>query len=223
MSDDLHYVNTQKMKSRHYSPEFQKDHFHCPLCGVYASQKWHDLVVIIPNRHWGNTAFKASLCAHCNERSFWFDGRMVVPATSHVEPPHHDLPVACLPDYSEARDIVSRSPRGAVALLRLCLQKLMSHLGEEGKNINDDIRSLVAKGLPSLAQQALDVCRVVGNNAVHPGELDINDTPEIADQLFRMINFIVEDRITKPKEIQALYAQLPRGAIEAIEKRYGKQ
>lgn len=145
----------------------------------------------------------------------------MVPNASPVELKHHDLPEDCHADYEEARDIVSRSPRGAVALLRLCLQKLMPYLGEEGKNINDDIKSLVAKGLPPMVQQALDVCRVVGNNAVHPGELDIHDTPEIAHQLFRMINFIVADRIARPKEIQALYAQLPQGAIAAIAKRDG--
>jgi len=193
-----------QMKYRYYPPEFNKDHFNCPQCSVYASQNWHDLVAIIPQHHWEKTPFMSSLCAHCNQRSYWFNGRMVVPTESPVEPPHHDLPELCRSDYEEARDIVSRSPRGAVALLRLCLQKLMPHLDEKGKNINDDIKSLVTKGLHSLVQQALDVCRVVGNNAVHPGELNIGDTPEIAHQLFRMINFIVEDRIAKPKEIQAL-------------------
>lgn len=143
----------------------------------------------------------------------------MVPSASSVEPKHNDLPQDCHADYEEARDIVSRSPRGAVALLRLCLQKLMPHLGQKGKNINEDIKALVANGLPPMVQQALDVCRVVGNNAVHPGELDIHDTPVIAHQLFRMINFIVADRISRPKEIEALYAQLPQGAIEAIEKR----
>ena len=47
---------------------------------------------------------------------------------------------------------------------------------------------------------------------VHPGELDINDSPEIAHQLFHMINFIVDDRIARPREIQALYEQLPKVA-----------
>lgn len=179
--------------------------------------------VIIPNSHFVNSPFMAALCVHCKQRSYWFDGRMVVPSDTPVEPPHPDLPDACRTDYEEAREIVSRSPRGAVALLRLCIQRLMAHIGEEGKNINDDIKSLVAKGLPSLVQQALDFCRVVGNNAVHPGELSINDTPEIAHQLFRMTNFIVEERITRPKEIETLYSQLPQGAINAIAKRDGKQ
>ncbi len=132
---------------------------------------------------------------------------------------HHDLPEDCQAEYEEARDIVGRSPRGAAALLRLCLQKLMPHLGEQGKNINEDIKSLVAKGLSPVVQKALDFCRVVGNNAVHPGELTIEDTPEIAQQLFKMINFIVEDRITRPKEVQALFDQLPQGAVDAIAKR----
>ncbi len=211
------------MKSHHYPPEFQKAEFHCPICGVFASQQWDEMKVFATNSCFVNSPFMSALCAHCKQRSYWFDGRMVVPSDSPVEPPHPDLPEECRSDYEEAKEIVSRSPRGAVALLRLCLQKLMPHIGEEGKSINDDIKSLVAKGLPSLVQQALDFCRVVGNNAVHPGELSINDTPEIANHLFRMINFIVEDRITRPKEIEALYSQLPHGAINAIAKRDGKQ
>jgi hypothetical protein len=95
----------------------------------------------------------------------------------------------------------------------------MPHLGENGKNINDDMKSLVTKGLPPLIQKALDFCRVVGNNAVHPGEIDLNDTPEIAAKLFQMINFIVDDRIARPKEIDALYSGLPPDALKAIAKR----
>lgn len=147
---------------------------------------------------------------------------MVVPAEAPVEPPHPHLPEDCIAEYTEARDIFARSPRAAAALLRLCIQKLMPHLGEKGNNINDDIKALVAKGLPTMVQQALDYCRVVGNNAVHPGEIELNDTPDVAQRLFEMINFIVEDRITRPKEIAELYGKLPEENRKAIEQRDGK-
>lgn len=206
------------MKSQYYPPKYRDKQFHCPQCRVYASQSWCK-VKIETAQFWVDTRFLSSKCSHCNEWSFWYDGCLMVPNTSLAEPMHHDLPADCQADYEEAREIVARSPRGAAALLRLCLQKLMPHLGERGKKIDDDIKSLVAKGLSPMVQQALDICRVVGNNAVHPGELTIEDTPEIAHQLFKMINFIVEDRITRPKEVQALFDQLPKGAVEAIAKR----
>jgi len=144
---------------------------------------------------------------------------MLVPSEAPVPPPHEDMPVECIDEYNEARDVVAWSPKAAAALMRLCIQKLTSVLGEKGKNINDDIGSLVKKGMPIEVQQALDYCRVIGNNAVHPGELNINDDPKIAHSLFEMINFIVDDRITKPKKISALYSVLPEGALKAVEKR----
>ena len=148
---------------------------------------------------------------------------MVVPSEVPVPPAHVDMPAQCRPDYDEARAVVAVSPRAAAALLRLAVQKLMPVLGERGENINDDIGALVAKGLPVQVQQALDFCRVVGNNAVHPGEIDVNDTPEVAHNLFAMLNFIVEDRISRPKHIQSLYEKLPEAARTAIAKRDGVQ
>jgi hypothetical protein len=144
---------------------------------------------------------------------------MVVPSDSPVPPPHADMPEECLDEYNEARSIFGQSARASAALLRLAIQKLMAVLGEKGENINQDIKSLVSKGLPVQVQQALDFCRVVGNNAVHPGDIKLTDSPEIAHHLFSMINFIVEDRITRPKQIEKLYLQLPETARDHIEKR----
>jgi hypothetical protein len=99
------------------------------------------------------------------------------------------------------------------------VQKLCADLGEQGKNINDDIAALVEKGLPLEVQQSLDIVRVVGNEQVHPGTLDVRDNPEIAAKLFALINFIVEDRISRPKAIAELYGQLPPDKLDAIKKR----
>jgi len=208
------------MKAKYYPPEYEKKEFNCIHCGVFASQVWLDLKISSPSQ-WIDTLFEGSYCGHCKQWSYWYEGKMVVPAEAPVEPPHPDLPADCLPEYTEARDIFGRSPRAAAALLRLCIQKLLPHLGDKGKNINDDIKALVSNGLPVMVQQALDYCRVVGNNAVHPGEIELNDTPDVAQRLFEMINFIVEDRITRPKEVAVLYGKLPETSRKAIEERDG--
>lgn len=203
--------------SNYYPPKCNAGQFHCIHCGVFAKQRW-GLLVFGFN---GNVESPITycLCDHCNKKTYWHENRMIIPAEAPVAPPHPDMPPSIAEDYQEARGIFGRSPRAAVALLRLAIQKLMPELGEKGDNINTDIKSLVAKGLPVQVQQAFDYCRVVGNNAVHPGEINLNDTPDMGQHLFSMINFIIEDRITRPKQIAGLYAKLPAGALEAIEKR----
>jgi hypothetical protein len=208
------------LRDKYYPPKYNTGQFHCVYCGVFAAQQWFS--VNISENYTTDTRILACQCSHCYHWSYWYEEKLVIPSDASVEPPHPDLPEDCAVDYREARDIFTASPRAAAALLRLSIQKLMSHLGEKGSNINDDIKSLVSKGLPVAVQQSLDYCRVVGNNAVHPGEIDIKDSPEVAQHLFAMINFIVEDRISRPNEIKALYLTLPEPARKAIEKRDGK-
>jgi hypothetical protein len=95
----------------------------------------------------------------------------------------------------------------------------MINLGESGENINDDIANLVKKGLSPTLQKALDTVRVIGNNAIHPGELDLKDDNETAIVLFGLVNLITEVMITQPKEVEQLFGKIPKGAKEAIDKR----
>lgn len=203
---------------KYYPPKYLTKQFHCILCGVYAKQHWGTLKILTGNT-FHESEFSYSFCDHCQKMSFWFKDRMIVPSEAPVPPPHIDMPEACIEEYNEARDIVARSPRAAAALLRLCVQKLMVELGEKGKNINEDIGSLVKKGLPIEVQKALDYCRVIGNNGVHPGEIELTDNPEISHSLFEMVNFIIEDRISRPKKIEELYKILPEAALRAVERR----
>jgi hypothetical protein len=133
--------------------------------------------------------------------------------------PNSDLDAGIQEDYQEARSILAKSPRGAAALLRLCIQKLCVQLGEKGRDLNTDIGNLVKKGLPVQIQQALDIVRVIGNNAVHPGQIDLIDDQDTAMVLFQLVNRIADDRLTQPKLTQALFNSLPQAARDAIEKR----
>ena len=206
----------------HVPPKHHADAFHCPNCGVYANQLWGDCEwARYQTRSLEGTDLTASKCAHCQKFAYWYRERLTIPDVRLAEPASTDLPSECRADYEEAANIANVSPRGAAALLRLCIQKLLVHLGQTGKNINGDIAQLVKDGLPPLVQRSLDICRVVGNNAVHPGELDLQDTPDVAFSLFKLINVIAYDRITRPKEIEALYNALPDGARDAITNRDG--
>jgi hypothetical protein len=129
------------------------------------------------------------------------------------------MPAEVAEDYEEARRVYTVSPRSSAALLRLAVQKLCIHLGRPGKNLNNDIGQLVTAGLPIRVQKALDVVRVIGNNQVHPGTLDVRDNPEIAASLFELVNLIVESLITTEKKINAVFEGLPGTAKEQIAKR----
>lgn len=215
------------MSTPPYTPAaFQKTSYNCPYCGAFAVQAWLSLYSKIPGGdpfEQASRDYHMSRCAHCGAVCMWFNGALLIPDQSSAEPPHVDMPPSLVDDFNEARVVFSRSPRSAAAVLRLVIQKLCIELGQKGKNINDDIAALVADGLPVRVQQALDIVRVVGNEQVHPGQLDVRDDPAIAAELFRLVNFIVEDRISRPKAIQELYDRLPQEKREWIEKRDAKQ
>ncbi len=144
---------------------------------------------------------------------------MIFPEGVGTTPPNVDLADKIKEDYNEARSIVFRSPRGAAALLRLCVQRVCQQLGLKGNDLNDDIATLVKRGLPADVQKALDIVRVIGNNAVHPGLLDLKDDIDTASRLFELVNHIAYSMITQPKEIAKLYSKLPEESKQAIEKR----
>lgn len=145
------------------------------------------------------------------------------PSRGAVAQPNPDMPADALSDYDEASQIVDKSARGAAALLRLAIQRICIELGGDGKNLNKDIARLVENGLDPRVQQALDVVRVIGNNAVHPGEIDIRDDRVTVEKLFTLVNLMVDVMISQPKQVGEMFAGLPTGTLAAIEKRDAKK
>lgn len=160
-----------------------------------------------------------SQCYNCRKWAIWVNEDLIYPPKKFGSLPNQDLPPDVLAVVDEARSIIDTSARGSAALLRLSIQMLCKHLGEAGENLNDDIANLVKKGLNPIVQKSLDVVRVIGNESVHPGVIDLNDDKDTAIRLFDLINIIAEQMITQPKHVSELYEKLPESKRAAIEKR----
>lgn len=214
------------MKVQYVPPVRGLNAFSCPKCHVYSKQSWYFMSGAEDSDGYGlrieDQRFLISSCEHCKFPTIWFGEQIIFPLHSTAEPANLDLPDEIKKDYEEARIISNFSPRGAAALLRLAIQKLCKHLGQPGQSINSDIKALVAAGLPGRVQEALDSVRVIGNEAVHPGSLDLRDDREATHKLFRLVNFIAHKMITEPKEIDEIYGSLPPDKKEGIKKRDAK-
>ncbi len=122
--------------------------------------------------------------------------------------------------YAEANSITGLSPRGSAALLRLAVEHLVSDLKGVGKNLDERIQDLhVRLGLRTEMLDALHTVRVIGNEAVHPGVMDLKDDHDTALLLFEILNSITEELIARPKRASELYMKIPPNKRAELERR----
>ena len=204
--------------NKYVEPKFDAAQFNCPWCGACSHHRWSWMGLDRSglSTHYTPPMYKVAICDLCGDVSIWRDQKLSYPDNQLVSEPAAEMPPEVRANFDEALKVFPYSSRASAALLRLSIQNLCTHLGLPGKNLNEDIGTLVERGLPDTIRQSLDVVRVVGNNQVHPGVLDVRDNPEIATSLFGLVNIITEYMISNPKRIQALQDKLPVGAQEQI-------
>lgn len=204
--------------------------FSCPIC---RANSLCDILYMTATGFKQSTQTYFLVCRACSNGSVWrqfnrkdnfnYELRLVDPVTPDAPGPTADMPEDVKADYNEARLIAHSSPRAAAALLRLALQKICKHLGEPGKHIDTDIRSLAKR--PEFGERlikAADTLRITGNNAVHPGEMSEEDIDNGAMGLFGLLNLIVNAGITEPKKWDAMYKALPEKPRKAAETKDGR-
>ena len=214
------------MKKNYIAPDLSKESFTCPHCGTLSLMRYEhigyngpDAVSMSPKRGPGFEYVIIASCLHCNAKIIWINDQYVYPDIV-AEEPNSDMPESVKQLYNEAGLIYNKSPRAACALLRLAIDRLCNELGETDRDINKNIGELVKKGLSSSVQKALDIVRVIGNKAVHPGQIAFDvDDKGTATMLMRLLNIIVERMITEPNEIDSLYQGLPESVKKSIENR----
>ena len=201
-------------------PEFEQSSFTCPHCNCFSQHHWRAIQVSqgsVVNIHQWTTSW----CLHCKQYCFWGDESLVWPLKSGLPDPIDGCPKQIQAVYDEARQVFAHSPRASAALLRLAIQLICKQKGLPGVKLNDEIGDLVKNhGLSPQIQQSLDLVRVVGNNAVHPGQIEIEDNVENIRQFFGLVNMAVDSLIVQPARVQAMYdAMVPQTAKEGIQRR----
>lgn len=196
------------------SPDLNEESFTCPHCETLTT---HEFMRISGNHAEKEVAY--TRCNHCFEFIFWEDEKLVYPVGNLGLPPIEGMPKKVKDIYNEASKIVNLSPRASCGLLRLAVETLLNNMNIEGRTLDKKIGTLVEKGLPEEVQKSLDSLRVIGNDALHNGQMDLSNDIDTAKQLFDILNFIVEEQINRPKRIKKLYNSLPEDKKKGIENR----
>lgn len=202
-----------------HTPAQGSNGFDCPYCQAYAQQEWSQLLHQSGPNMTILSGWMVSHCIRCQEPALWLGGQLLYPQTMVGPVPHLDMPPDVRTLYEEARAVSALSRKSAAALLRLALQVLVDDLEPGDGNINRKIGALVQRGLDPQVQQAMDVLRVVGNNAVHPGQIDLDAADDLLPALFSMLNLVVEQVVARPKHVAGLFASLPASAQAQVAKR----
>ena len=192
--------------------------FKCPHCYCYSTMQYKEVhftddpFMIEDGKKSYKTDVIVGRCDNCGGKIKWNDGPYVYP-NMPPEEANEDMPEPVLELYNEAGSILRLSPRAACALLRLAVERLCNLLGENKNILSENIASLAKKGLSDDIVKQLNLLRVVGNKALHPGTIDLNvDNPFVAYQLMQVLNSIVQRLITESKRTEFFYNKLPENS-----------
>lgn len=210
---------------KYIAPNKDLKAFTCPHCHTLAQMLrdthhfQYDVNTISNGRRIPINVVTICRCTNCGKKILWVNDDYAYPDIQPIEP-NADTPDSVKQLYEEAGLIYTKSPRAACALLRLAIDRLCNELGETDRDINKNIAALVKRGLSVEVQQALDIVRVVGNKAVHPGQIAFDvDSIDTAETLFTLINIIVDRLISEPKRIASIFDKLPDSVKDAVQKR----
>lgn len=149
------------MPDDHVPPQFQLDAFHCPSCGMLAEQRWSPVyrqeedgdLTEVEDTH-------LSTCSRCGEAALWRRGKVAAPPGP---PAPQEVPAYVITDLLDAPVHDGPSPRAALALLRLALQRLLPHLEAAGGHPHRDVDHFLKVGLVPLVKATLEHVRVSGD------------------------------------------------------------
>ena len=121
----------------------------------------------------------------CN---LWGASGMLPTPAKDVLPMSHKFPAGIRPLYEDAHRV--SDPRSACLLLRAVCEELCKEKGVPGNGLHQMIGNLKSAGASPRGVRALDIIRVIGNNAAHGGKRNYALEKE---QLLEVVHIIVEE------------------------------
>jgi hypothetical protein len=131
-----------------------------------------------------------SNCHSCNGFALWVGGLLVFPTRIDKTPELVEE------DVEEAAAILEKFPRGAAALMRVCVQKLVPLLEDNGKALNQRVSSLVRKGLEMEMQQSMEVLAVLRSDPAQLSQLESQADKETALRFLDSLQAVLERRMS---------------------------
>lgn len=181
--------------------------------------------LLVPQHEPGK--WSAATCGRCGMSSIWRDDRLVYPAGSTAPLPHEEMPAGARELYVEAREVVGISRRAGAALARASMERLLKTLDPDAgtASLEKRIERLLPKVSSSLGD-LLTVIRHAGNKSLHaeedPDQLTVlvldPGEEEVVDFMFTAINNLVDELITRPRKAAELYALVPQGVRDRVDK-----
>lgn len=152
--------------------------------------------------------FLIKMCNNCFKLSIFnpISNDVIYPFTNQNISPNKDLPEDIKKIYIESSQVLNASPRAAMALLRLALDKIVNtFLNDEQKKkaLGKKIDIMFSQfNIPEEIKDIAHSIRGIGNESVHPGT--ISDEIDIEEVLlvFDLINIIADVTITKRKKTE---------------------
>lgn len=176
--------------------------------------------------------WEASFCSGCDRNSLWIGGTLAFPNMAigtSVPEPAEGMPTSVEELYLEAAAVLPHSRRAAVALCRASLERLVKVLTPDShpKSSLDERLVVLHERTTATLAQGLEIIRHVGNTALHGARDDDEsvviymegDESELIDVFFVTINGLVDELITRPARLLAVYNSIPAEKREAISRK----
>ena len=103
-------------------------------------------------------------------------------------------------DFEEAAAILNKSPRGAAALMRICIQKLLPLLKDNGTDRSHYDSALMRKGLEVEIQQAMEVLQVLQSDSAQLTTFESQEDKEMAFRIIDSLTAILERRTLQNRD-----------------------